>query len=253
MKQVEAKILENKKIKKDHYVLTVKSAVLSSKTKPGQFFNVRITKAPGTFLRRPLGAHDVGEGKVKLLYKVVGDATKALSLKKKNEIMDIIGPLGNGFDIRPKKEAILVGGGHGIAPLFFLAKKLVSKKIKTTVLIGAKKKEHVVSDEEIKKLGVKVCIATEDGTKGHKGFVTELLKKELSKKEVNIYACGPKPMLKEVARIAKENNTPCQLSLEAYMACGIGTCLGCAIKTTGGYKMVCKDGPIFDAKDVIWE
>jgi len=250
MRQFKAEIIGNKKVTKDHYILSFKARGVAKKTKPGQFFNIKITDSCEPFLRRPFGAYKIGKDKIEILYKVVGKATTILSRKKTKDVLDIIGPLGNGFT--PKSKAILVGGGHGVAPLYALAAVLETKS-GLEVYIGARTAEHVVGALYFRKLGAKVYVATEDGSKGRKGLVTKLLENKMKNKRDNtIYACGPKPMLKEVARLSRLHKIPCQVSLEGYMACGIGTCLGCAVKTKKGYKMVCKDGPVFDAKEIIW-
>lgn len=143
----------------------------------------------------------------------------------------------------------------GVAPLVALAEKWLNKK-RTIVLLGAKTKKGILCIRDFRKLGCKVHIATEDGSCGHKGLVTELLKKVLGASNIehraSIYACGPKAMLKEIASISRRLHLPAQGSLEENMACGVGACLGCAIKTKDGYKRVCKDGPVFDLKDIIW-
>ena len=252
MRQFKAEIIGNKKVAKDHYVLSFKAHGVAKKTKPGQFFNIRITDSCEPFLRRPFGAYKIDKDKIEILYKVVGKATTILSRKKTKDVLDIIGPLGNGFTLKTK--AILVGGGHGVAPLYALAAALGAKS-GLEVYIGARTAKQIVCDKDFKKLGAKVYVATEDGSKGYKGVITELLNKKpstIDHRPSTIYACGPKPMLKEVARLSVLHKISCQVSLEEYMACGIGTCLGCAVKTKKGYKMVCKDGPVFDAKEIIW-
>ena len=258
MKQFQAKIVVNKKIGKHHGLLTFE---LPGKTivKPGQFFNIRINDSYTPLLRRPFGAHKIEKNKVSILYKIVGEATAALSAKLKGNTVNVIGPLGNGFNIS-EKEAILIAGGYGIAPLYALALSLRGgakrRRGNLSIFIGANTKKQVIYDDKFRKLGVKVRIATDDGSKGQKGLVTDILENRLRTGAVRkavIYACGPKAMLKAVAKIAKQYKIKCQLSLEEYMACGIGTCLGCAVKTKDGYKMVCKDGPVFDAKDIVWQ
>ncbi len=258
MRQFKAKILTNKKIAPDHYVLSFKPPKAAGQTTPGQFFNIRVSNAYDPLLRRPFGAHRISPGRIAILYKVVGKATSILSAKKKGGILDIIGPLGNGFKPLPSASAaILVAGGHGVAPLYALAASLTGIS-KVLTFIGAKTKTHVVSENELKGLGAKVHIATEDGSKGRKGLVTDLLKKHLNRQTCKlanpqtIYACGPKVMLKAVAKLAARRRIPCQVSLEEYVACGTGTCLGCAVKTRSGYKLICKDGPVFDSKEIIW-
>ena len=261
MKQFKARVVQNQKIAPDHYVLSFNAHGIAKETSPGQFFKIRVSQNYLPLLRRPFGAHRIIKKKIEILYKVVGPATKILSLKKKGDMLDIIGPLGSGFTVVPggngrlRKETtqeILVAGGHGVAPLIFLAEKLVAEDKKPIVLIGAKTKKHVVCEKDFKRLGIKVFTATEDGSKGYKGLATKLLEREAKRQKLTIYACGPKPMLEEIAKIALRYKSECELSLEAYMACGIGTCLGCAVKTTGGYKLVCKDGPVFKAREIVW-
>jgi len=264
MKQFRAKILSNQKIAPDHYVLSFKNPKITKETRPGQFFNIRVSDCCSPLLRRPFGAHKINKGAIEILYKVVGKATRILSARQEGETLDIIGPLGNGFqtDVPSRdsgypglEKVILIAGGHGVAPLYALA-KVVPAEI---ILIGAKTKAHVVCEKDFKKLGCKVRVATEDGTKGHKGLITDLLKKNIDRQtgkpanRLTVYACGPKPMLKEIARLVFRHDIPCQVSLEEYVACGIGTCLGCAIKVRSGYKLICKDGPVFDAKEVVWD
>ncbi len=203
-------------------------------------------------LRRPLSVHRTLRNAIDLLYEVVGIGTEALARRKAGELLDVIGPLGNGFDLGKARRAVLVAGGMGVAPLVALAEALAKKRAKIDVIIGARTKSHIFCESEFKSLGCDVKVATEDGSKGTRGLATKLLS-TMSHEEMAIYACGPNAMLKEVARIAKARRLPCQVSLEEYMACGIGVCLGCPVKVkTGGYKMVCKDGPVFDTKEILW-
>jgi len=236
------------------------------------------------FLRKPFGFHRVDRNNIEVLYEIVGKGTEILSSKKPGDHLDIIGPLGNGFYYRGQRTEdrgqILVAGGIGVAPLLFLAEELKNqrtkerKNTKVVVLIGAKTKRAILCEREFKDLGCAVMVATDDGSKGHKGFVTEVFQQIINENEngdsayfsrtatkgkigavpiLAIYACGPKAMLKETASIAKEHKIPCQVLLEEYMACGVGVCLGCAVMTKDGYKMVCKDGPVFNASEVVWE
>ncbi|MFA6320275.1 MAG: dihydroorotate dehydrogenase electron transfer subunit [Candidatus Omnitrophota bacterium] len=267
MKQLNEKILDNKKMGAGFWRMRICSAYLAGKAKPGQFVEVRCSAGSDPLLRRPLGIHRIIKGGAELLYEVVGKGTDILSQKKKGEELDLIGPLGNGFDVPGRKGiAILVAGGNGVAPLFALAEKIEKLGWKVKVLIGARHNTHILCEKEFKSLGAEVIVATEDGSKGHKGLVTHLLKTELAGaqtgKVVNVYACGPMGMLKAVANIARDYRAPCQVSLEERMACGVGVCLGCPVKIKIGhgineagytYKMVCKDGPVFDAEEVFWE
>jgi len=231
---------------------------------PGQFVNIKVrANAPAPLLRIPMGVHKINRNGISLLYKVVGAGTGLLSERKKGGELDVLGTLGNGFDItlmddNNTGEAVLVAGGHGAAPIYALAEALVKKEIPVTVLLGARTGGHVVCAGEFKKTGAKVRIATEDGSRGHKGYITELLKdlperKKRKGERPPVFACGPRPMLAAVAAVTKNDGARTQVSLDAYMACGIGACLGCAIRTVDGYKLVCKDGPVFGAAEIDWE
>ena len=195
---------------------------------------------------------------------------------KSGEYLDIIGPLGSGFRLDESRitnheSRILVAGGMGTAPLVFLANKLIRKRTTNhespiTVLIGAKTKEDILCEKEFSKLGCEVMVSTDDGSRGFKGYVSDLLSHTLSTIDYRlstIYACGPTPLLKEISRISYQRNIPAQLSLESHMACGIGACMGCVIKVTRApehqstrdfeYKRVCKEGPVFEANQILWE
>lgn len=253
---------------------------IAGEAKPGQFVHVRCGDEYRPLLRRPFSIHKVEVQGIEILYKVVGEGTRILSERKKGEKLDILGPLGNGYRLpvtSHRSPVILVGGGVGVASLLFLAEKMIlpitDHRLPITVLIGAKTRDQVLCEDDFRRLGCEVKISTEGGSYGHKGLVTELLKTFLqtpnSKLRTIIYACGPKPMLKEVADIANKNNILCQVSLEEHMACGLGACLGCAVKTVTSlsraesrdnqlrvtsfiYRRVCKDGPVFNAREIFW-
>lgn len=259
--QIKAKILSNKKLKNNYWHLEFESSVIAKTAMPGQFVEIKVGDGTDPLLRRPISIHGVSKQRVRLIYEVIGPGTQLLSGRKAGDFLDVIGPLGNGFKYGritkkyDKRENILVAGGMGVAPLVFLAEKM--RLNKPLVLIGARKKDQILCLSEFKALGCKVMIATDDGSLGFKGKVTELLKEILSKKSqadksVSIYACGPQPMLKAVARLSCANNIASQLSLETHMACGFGACLGCVVSTKSGYKRVCKDGPVFSGKELTW-
>jgi len=282
------KIISNKKIKDNYFEIIIEAPEIAQSAQPGQFVNIKVSDGIEPLLRRPLSIHKIGhqvtrspghQSKAKrqivMLYEAVGKGTEILSQRKPGDFLDVIGPLGSGFrfdrelsnvDSRP----ILIAGGMGTAPLIFLAEKLAEiknqkSKIKTLVLIGAKTREDILCEEEFKKIGCEVKIATDDGSRGFKGYVSELLKQELWIMDYGlwtIYACGPKLLLKEISRIAQEHAIPAQLSLESHMACGIGACMGCVIKvksknakgkTDNEYSRVCKEGPVFEANQILWE
>lgn len=269
--QGKARISGNQTIGRDYFRLVLECPEIARIAAPGQFVEV---KASGTFdplLRRPFGVHRVKGKTLEILVEIVGKATEILAQKRPGEYLDIIGPLGNGFDFTQHSIRttgyVLIAGGMGVAPLVFLAEKLVygsrfppeadrTVHKRPVVLIGARKKAHILCEKEFKKLGCEVRITTNDGSKGHKGKVTDLFNAMLSTVNCQlstIYACGPAPMLREVSRSARLCNLSAQLSLEAHMSCGIGACLGCVVKTLGGYKRVCRDGPVFRAQEIIWD
>jgi len=259
--QIKAKIISNKKLKNNYWYLEFESGIIAKNAGAGQFMEVKVNDGMDPLLRRPISIHSVSGAKIGLLYEVIGKGTQVLSGRNPGDYLDIIGPLGNGFEYagivnKPRnRKIILVAGGMGVAPLVFLAEKI--KLHKPLILIGARNKGLVLCSQEFKALGCKVIIATDDGSLGFNGRVTELLKKVLSEsqqagKPGNIYACGPQLMLKAVAQVAFENNIASQLSLERHMACGFGACLGCVVSTKTGYKRVCKDGPVFSGKELTW-
>ncbi|MBI2400652.1 MAG: dihydroorotate dehydrogenase electron transfer subunit [Deltaproteobacteria bacterium] len=262
MQSVESKILYNDRLAEGYYRLG-----LSWKTpevKAGHFVMLRVSDGMDPLLRRPFGVLRLigAKGKasrgtgIELLYRVVGRGTGILSAKRPGETLGILGPLGNGFPVPDKgQKVIMVTGGMGIVPLHMLAQRLGQG----TLLFGARSKKETFLLEDFKGLGLKIKTATEDGSAGAKGLVTALLAKELAP-ECVVYACGPMGMLKAVSRLCAAEGVKCFVSLERSMACGIGVCLGCAVRTINhearenrNYKMVCSDGPVFDSRDIDWE
>ena len=259
------KIISNREVAPNHYRLEVEAPFDLKEAKPGMFVMVRVSDSLTPILRRPFGVYTLDEERKSfaILYRVVGEGTRLLSEMASGVRLDVLGPLGNGFDLamaggRP----LLVAGGVGVPPLFRLAEALTHKEIKTTVIIGGRSKDDLLSVGEFKRLGTEIHIATEDGSEGFEGFVTGIMEDMLDKGDVPtaVYSCGPKPMLRRVGEIAIENSIPCQLSLEAVMACGFGVCLGCVVKTCTleneadhDFSRVCCEGPVFDAREIVWE
>jgi dihydroorotate dehydrogenase electron transfer subunit len=253
MKKIMAKITANEEAAKGFFRMRVASTYLARTAKPGQFVEIRCSDGPEPLLRRPLGVHRITAGGIEMLYQVVGKGTDMLSRRKAGDEADIIGPMGNGFDIKQPASAMLVAGGIGVAPLVALAGRLKRAR----VIIGARTASHVLCEKEFRALGCSVAVSTDDGSRGRRGLATDLLKDELLTKKSEpsvIYACGPTGMLKAVAHIASHKRIRCQVSLEERMACGVGVCLGCPVKVRPGnaYRMVCKDGPVFDANEIAW-
>jgi dihydroorotate dehydrogenase electron transfer subunit len=243
-------VIENKNLNDKYYILILKSEEPLPEILPGQFLQAEITNSKNTFLRRPLSIHDVDyeANTISLLIQKVGEGTHKLSEIKTGETINIIYPLGNGFSIPEKDKILLIGGGCGIAPLLYLARVLYNKGFKVSTLIGGMSKSDILESEQYEKFG-KVYITTVDGSLGEKGLVTDhsILKNnnfDFSK----IYTCGPEPMMKAIAKIAKDKNIDCEVSLENLMACGIGACLCCVVDTVNGNKCTCTEGPVFDYK-----
>jgi dihydroorotate dehydrogenase electron transfer subunit len=256
VKQLKVGVRGVKKIKNDIFLLNFQSSHIAKVAQPGNFLHLKLKS---TILRRPLSIHKIKNNLVYILFKVRGKGTKDLSRRRKGSQLDVLGPLGNGFKLK-KGRSILVAGGIGVAPLLFLAQKLKKIRntkcdIRNTILLGVKDKKELVCEKEFKKLGFKVKVATEDGSKGYKGFVTDLLEKQLKTMDfglrTNIYACGPEEMFCQISKIVKNyRDVNIQLSFEQFMGCGVGVCCACVIPTKAGYKKVCQDGPVFYLNEI---
>ncbi len=242
--------------------LTLSSPQVSKSAEPGNFVHVRVNPDPYPLLRRAFSVHDTDKrkGNFEILVKIVGNGTRILSEKTPGDVLDLLGPVGNGFSFPQKgKMVMLVAGGMGIAPLWFLFTDLKKKieKEKLTFFLGAKSKSELVYRDRLENLGTNLIVTTDDGSFGAKGLVTDLFLEELNKRKdalhkLVVYSCGPPEMLKKMSEISKKYDLPCQISLEGSMACGVGACWGCAVRLeNGGYKRVCVDGPVFDAREVV--
>jgi dihydroorotate dehydrogenase electron transfer subunit len=277
------KIISNKEICAGYFELKVKADAVSKHCYPGQFFMIGI---PEVFLRRPISIHSVEKGTISFLYSVVGRGTKILSemgrfsgsvfcrrkVKDSYDEIKMLGPLGRGYGLTPNASSrflshvsfdshekkpcpksgdigfnsVIVAGGTGIASVHFLATEL---KRKGVLYYGVRSKKDLLCIDKFKKIGWKIVISTEDGSKGYKGYITDVLSENL-KDGNTLFACGPVPMLKKVLQIARGKNIKGFVCLEQKMACGIGNCQGCAVKIKGENKLICKDGPVFEIKDV---
>lgn len=232
------------------YDFRLKNKELAEITKPGQFVQIYV---PGKTLRRPISVCDVNDDTIRIVFEVRGEGTEILSNMKTGETINIIAPLGKGFNISPEKKTIFIGGGIGVPPMLYSAKQCGKNAI---VINGFRDSDAVILTDDFKQTAGKVIVTTDDGSFGVHGFVTQPLSDEIDSAEL-ICACGPLPMLKNIANIAREHNVACQVSLEQRMACGVGACLGCAVAVnredgTQTYKHVCKDGPVFNAEEVAW-
>ena len=221
---------------------------------PGQFVEVRVDGSPSTFLRRPISINfvDRENNELWLLVATVGQGTKQLAKLKFGDVLNCVLPLGNGFTpAKQGEKVLLVGGGVGVAPLLYMGAEMKRQGIEPTFLLGARTANDLLMLPIFNKYG-RAYVTTEDGSMGEKGFVTNhsILTQEHFDR---ISTCGPTPMMKAVARYAHQNNVDCEASLENLMACGLGACLCCVEKTTEGNLCVCKDGPVFNIKKLLWQ
>ncbi|MBR3301723.1 MAG: dihydroorotate dehydrogenase electron transfer subunit [Firmicutes bacterium] len=241
MKQVILTIEQNNELAANAYEMVLRGDV-SAVTAPGQFVNIQL---PGRYLRRPISVCDCGPDRLTLIYKVLGEGTADMTMMQPGTELDVLTGLGNGFDLtRAGDRPVLIGGGIGIPPLYWLAKELIKTGIIPAVVLGFNKADEMFYVEKFRALGCEVTVATADGSYGIKGYVTSAVNEGFSQ----YYSCGPSPMLKAVHALP----LPGQLSLEERMGCGFGACMGCSIKTNDGYKRVCKDGPVFNKEELPW-
>ncbi len=245
MKQSVYEITENLQLTENIFRMKLKGDV-SAVTAPGQFIDIRLNDY---YLRRPISVCDLENGEIIIVYKTVGHGTEVMSQLPVGEKLDILTGLGNGYDMnRSGEHPLLIGGGVGVPPLYMLAKKLKEQHKEVSVILGFNTAKEVFYETEFKALGCDVKVTTVDGSYGNKGFVTNAF--PLVENFTFTYACGPMPMLKAVYNTAVTDG---QYSFEERMGCGFGACMGCSTKTKNGYKRVCKDGPVFDKEEILWE
>ncbi len=257
--QTQAEILSNQKLTFKYYKLKLHTPRISREAKPGQFIHLRVEDTYYPLLRRPFSIHRVAGESIEILYQIVGLGTQILSQKRKGDSLDLIGPLGKGFLInQTTKQHILIAGGIGVAPLVFLAQRLskmctLSKYNTPSVFLGFKTKDKILCQKDFNELGMNIKIATEDGTCGYKGKISELFEHFIGNfplKSLSVYACGPVLMLKKLSWLSYKYLFSCQVSMEEKMGCGIGACRGCVIKGASGYLRVCQDGPVFNVDEI---
>lgn len=260
IKDPDARITDKKSFG-DYYLFSLESPRIASEAQPGQFIMVRTGPNLYPLLRRPFSIHSKDKKNIQIFFKIIGVGTSLLSQKEMKDSLDIIGPLGKGFTSGPEfkgKKVVAVGGGRGIAPLYFLAQTLRSQGASVKVFYGGKTVEDLPLKEKIARKGFDLFCSTDDGSFGFEGLVSDFFEQEI--KNLNpffIYSCGPEPMMKKIAKIAQAKKIPAEFSLESVMGCGIGACFGCVkrIKKNDdpGWLKVCQEGPVFARDEIIWQ
>jgi len=243
MKQEILKITENIRIAENVYRMTLEGPELEEQ-KPGQFVNIRLE---GQFLRRPISVHDSEPGRLVIIYKAVGKGTEQMGRMAAGETLDVLTGLGNGYDLsKAGDHPLLLGGGVGVPPLVKLARVLREAGKEVQAVLGFNTKAEVFGENAFQETGCQTTVTTADGSYGVKGFVTDALPEEYS----YFYTCGPEPMLRAVY---KATRTSGQFSFEERMGCGFGACMGCSCKTITGYKRICREGPVLEKEEIMWD
>lgn len=243
MKQIIFEIKENKQLTETVYKMSMTGDV--SGITCGQFVNILLK---GKYLRRPISVCDVTPNTLTIIYKVVGGGTEQMSKMKAGTTLDVLTELGNGYDkSKSGDRPLLIGGGVGVPPMYMLCKELIQSGKKVSVILGFNSKDEIFYENEFKAIGATVYVTTVDGSYGTKGFVTDVMK---DLEYDYFYTCGPEPMLKAIYSASKTSG---QFSFEERMGCGFGACMGCSCKTVTGYKRICKDGPVLEKEEILWE
>jgi len=243
MKQQLLTITENTPVTASVYRMRLEGKGLEPQ-KAGGFVNIRLD---GLFLRRPVSVYDAVPGSLTILYKVVGRGTEKMSAMQPGKTLDVLTGLGNGYDLSKSGDRpLLLGGGVGVPPLYLLAKQLIAAGKNVRAVLGFNTAEEVFGEEAFKALGCEVTVTTADGSRGVKGFVTDALPADYS----YFYCCGPEPMLRAVYRATATSG---QFSFEERMGCGFGACMGCSCKTITGYKRICREGPVLEKEEILWD
>ena len=254
-------VLEHVEIGSGYRYLVLAAPRLAAALAPGQFVHVRVNALETSALRRPFSVFDADGERVTILYKTVGRGTAALNAARPGDEMSVLGPLGHGFPARCEGTALLVGGGYGVAPLHFLAKRLVTAGVmapeRVKLFVGGRTKDDLLALDRFAALGIGVHVATNDGSAGAKGFVTEPLDDALialreAGEKFEFFTCGPDGLLKAVAERATGTGSKGWISMDRHMICGVGACYACIQKTVRGNSRCCIEGPVFAAEDLVW-
>lgn len=259
MLDVLCKVIRQSPVTASYWMLELDADAIARTARPGQFLHLRVPGLARTSLRRPFSIAGACDGVLKIMYKTVGRGTEEMNRMSAGTEIQVIGPLGNGFPLEPLGVPVLVAGGYGVAPLCFLASRLSQKGV---VLVGGRTADDVLMCEEFERMGWRVKVATQDGTRGEAGLVTVLLDRELAEMKAGgrvaeLYACGPDGLLKAVGARALAEGCRGWLSLDKHMVCGVGACLACVqnLRRPDGTEWigrVCHDGPVFEAREIVW-
>ena len=255
------KVVEHVDIGSGYRQIVFDAPKIAAGAQPGQFVHVRVPGLEASALRRPFSIFNAEGGRLELLYKTVGRGTAALNAVKPGDEVSVMGSLGHGFPLKCDGAALLVGGGFGVAPLYFLARRLLEAQSRPTSLVlfvGGRTKADLLALDRFAALGVEVRAATNDGSAGVKGLVTDPLDDELIRlrsegRKFELFACGPDPMLKAVALRATGTGMKGWISMDRHMVCGVGACYACIQKTVRGNSRCCIEGPVFAAADLVWD
>jgi dihydroorotate dehydrogenase electron transfer subunit len=254
MKLEIAEIVENRKITSDLWDVKLRAPQIARESRPGQFLQVRVSQGVDPLLRRPMSFYRIGEETVDLLVRDAGRGSKIIIGKSVGETLDLMGPLGNGFSIHPaSRQLLMIGGGSGVGPLVALSELAVSQGLSVVMLLGFRSADRVYPSELLSP-EVEYLVATDDGSAGHHGLVTDLVPDYLGWADA-VYGCGPRAMFLSLLDVARKVNLQksVQLSMEENMACGVGACFGCVVETRRGeMKSVCQDGPVFEMRELVW-
>ena len=234
MTDEKCKVIEHRELGSGYRFISFEAPKIAETAEPGQFVHVRVPALEASALRRPFSIFNAEEGRLELLYKTIGRGTAALNAVKPGDVVSVLGPLGHGFPLKCNGAALLVGGGFGVAPLYFLARRLIVVGVKPCLFVGGRTKDDLLALDRFEKLGVEVHAATNDGSFGE------------------LFACGPDPMLKAVALRATGTKSKGWISMDRHMVCGVGACYACIQKTVRGNSRCCIEGPVFAAEDLVW-
>ena len=235
--------------------LRLAAPVIAERSQPGQFVHLKVPSLESSALRRPFSIFNAENGVLELLYKAAGRGTAAMNAMKPAEEVRVLGPLGHGFPLECASNALLVGGGFGVAPLYFLARRLKAKSVK--LFVGGRTKNDILALDRFKELGGETIVATNDGSLGVRGLVTDPLDDEMialkeKSEDFELFACGPDPMLRAVSMCATGSRSNGWISMDRHMVCAVGACYACIQKTVRGNSRCCVEGPVFAAEDLIW-